>query len=303
MKSCLTFAALAVALFGAMPALAQPGTGAMPENPSIRNAILRAVAVSEGRTPPPPVAEAVTPVDTPPQVDSTPPLVLAMADTADRLPDLDDLPADSMPVPSGNGLLAGAGNSVDAAPAGLPLLPVDARRHMAADTPLSMMSLVSHTDEEGAGRPWREASLGRTEWQGAWLLSRFPGAPFARTGVEPGLKAVVHVSRQEMDLFEDGQLLATWKVSTGKKGHETDIGEFRSHYLNRDHYSSQYDNAPMPCSVFFNGGEAFHGTKAVNMLGQPASHGCVRLEIENACRLYDMVEAAGENMLKVSVLP
>lgn len=303
MKSCLTLAALALALFGAVPALAQPGTNAMPENPAIRNAILRAVALSEGREPPPPVAAVVAPVETPPQVDSTPPMVLAMADTADSLPYLGDLLDNSLPASGPAGLPAQAGSEADAAPAGLPLVPADTRRHVAADTPLSMMSLVSRTDEAMPGRPWREASLGRTEWQGAWVMSRFPEAPLARTGVEPGLRAVVRLSRQEMDLIEDGKLLATWKVSTGKKGHETDIGEFRSHYLNRDHYSSQHNNAPMPCSVFFNGGEAFHGTKAVNMLGQPASYGCVRLEIENACRLYDMVEAAGENMLKVSVLP
>jgi len=33
----------------------------------------------------------------------------------------------------------------------------------------------------------------------------------------------------------------------------------------------------MPNAVFFHRGTAFHGTSAAGLLGQPASHGCVRL--------------------------
>ena len=50
----------------------------------------------------------------------------------------------------------------------------------------------------------------------------------------------------------------------------------------RMHYSRQYEYAPMPHAVFFHRGTAFHGTGAVGLLGQPASHGCVRLAPGNA---------------------
>ena len=38
----------------------------------------------------------------------------------------------------------------------------------------------------------------------------------------------------------------------------------------------------MPFSVFFNDGIAVHGTTELKRLGSPASHGCVRLDPQNA---------------------
>ena len=57
------------------------------------------------------------------------------------------------------------------------------------------------------------------------------------------------------------------------------------------HYSKKYDNAPMPHAVFFNGGVAVHGTNATGLLGQPASHGCVRLHPQHAAILFDLVQS------------
>ena len=48
------------------------------------------------------------------------------------------------------------------------------------------------------------------------------------------------------------------------------------------HYSSKYENAPMPYSVFFNDGIAVHATSETKHLGRPASHGCVRLSKADA---------------------
>ena len=39
------------------------------------------------------------------------------------------------------------------------------------------------------------------------------------------------------------------------------------------HYSSKYENSPMPNSIFFLGGYAIHGIEYVRALGRPASHG------------------------------
>ena len=46
----------------------------------------------------------------------------------------------------------------------------------------------------------------------------------------------------------------------------------------------------MPYAVFFTGGYAVHATEAVARLGQPASHGCVRLALENAATFFELVE-------------
>ena len=58
-------------------------------------------------------------------------------------------------------------------------------------------------------------------------------------------------------------------------------------------YSSKYENAPMPYSIFFHGGYAIHGTTDVKHLGHVASHGCVRLHPDNAKMLYDLVQEYG----------
>jgi lipoprotein-anchoring transpeptidase ErfK/SrfK len=50
-----------------------------------------------------------------------------------------------------------------------------------------------------------------------------------------------------------------------------------------DHYSDEWDNAPMPYSIFFTEtGDAIHGTFEQRNLGHAISHGCVRLSVKNA---------------------
>jgi hypothetical protein len=64
--------------------------------------------------------------------------------------------------------------------------------------------------------------------------------------------------------------------------------------MNKIWYSRQWDNAPMPHAIFFTrDGHAIHGTLEVKRLGKPASHGCVRLSLENAATLYALVEKTG----------
>jgi lipoprotein-anchoring transpeptidase ErfK/SrfK len=63
--------------------------------------------------------------------------------------------------------------------------------------------------------------------------------------------------------------------------------------MKKMHYSKKYDNAPMPDSIFFHGGYAIHATEAINKLGRPASHGCVRLHPQDANWLYYIVQEYG----------
>jgi lipoprotein-anchoring transpeptidase ErfK/SrfK len=55
-------------------------------------------------------------------------------------------------------------------------------------------------------------------------------------------------------------------------------------------YSRKYDMSPMPYSLFFRGGYAIHGTGSTRQLGRPASHGCVRLPLKFAERLFGMTK-------------
>ena len=57
----------------------------------------------------------------------------------------------------------------------------------------------------------------------------------------------------------------------------------------------------MPWSVFFHGGYAIHGTYETRNLGQPVSHGCVRLRPEHAATFFAMVKEAGRGNTSIVV--
>jgi len=70
--------------------------------------------------------------------------------------------------------------------------------------------------------------------------------------------------------------------------------------MNEVWYSKQWDNSPMPHSIFFmKDGHAIHGSHEVKTLGKPVSHGCVRISPENAAILYDLVKTNGMQDTKV----
>lgn len=114
-------------------------------------------------------------------------------------------------------------------------------------------------------------------------------------------EVIVDVSKQEMIVKRHGKRVAKWPVSTARKGKITPRGSWSPNFLSRHHKSSRYKNAPMPCSIFYSGNFAVHGTNAVSKLGSPASAGCVRLETKNACQLFDWVAKEGKRSMRVTV--
>ena len=104
----------------------------------------------------------------------------------------------------------------------------------------------------------------------------------------------VDKDNQQMTVAVNGVERYHWPVSTGIPSYETPNGSFRTFRMEEDHYSKEFDDAPMPHSIFFTKiGHAIHGTDSVNRLGSPASHGCVRLSRDNASTLYALVEQEG----------
>src|SRR5438477_11075451 len=104
----------------------------------------------------------------------------------------------------------------------------------------------------------------------------------------------VDKDNQQMTVAVDGVERYHWPVSSGIPSYETPSGSFRTFRMEEDHYSKEFDDAPMPHSIFFTKiGHAIHGTDSVNRLGSPASHGCVRLSRANAATLYDLVQREG----------
>jgi L,D-transpeptidase-like protein len=109
-------------------------------------------------------------------------------------------------------------------------------------------------------------------------------------------------STQQMTVMRDGGVMYTWPVSTGRPGYATPSGSFKAFRMEEDHFSQEWDDAPMPHSIFFTqNGIAVHGTLEAKNLGRPVSHGCVRLSTRNPATLYAMVQADGVLKTKVEL--
>jgi hypothetical protein len=101
-------------------------------------------------------------------------------------------------------------------------------------------------------------------------------------------------STQRMSVVVDGVPRWNWRVSTGAPGYDTPSGTFRAFRMEASHFSKQFDDAPMPHSIFFTRrGHAVHGYLNTSHLGLPVSHGCVRLDPQNATALYALVKQQG----------
>jgi lipoprotein-anchoring transpeptidase ErfK/SrfK len=118
----------------------------------------------------------------------------------------------------------------------------------------------------------------------------------------PRVLITVDKAAQRMQVTVDGKLRHSWAVSTGRAHYETPAGTFRPLRLAKVHYSREWDDAPMPHSIFFTDrGHAIHGSSATRSLGRRASHGCVRLAPSKAATLFALVQAEGPGTTKVTI--
>lgn len=135
---------------------------------------------------------------------------------------------------------------------------------------------------------------------------------------------IVDVPRQTLRLLEEEQILSTWKVSTSKFGIGTEEGSFRTP-TGRFLIVEKIGGGLPPWSVFRSriptgktatpGGDEdliltrilwlggldpengntrgrhiyFHGTNREDLIGTPASHGCIRLANADMIELFDLV--------------
>lgn len=105
---------------------------------------------------------------------------------------------------------------------------------------------------------------------------------------------IVNIATQRAVLFRNGVPIGASTISTGRAGHETPTGVFSVLQKQIEHYSTIYDNAPMPFMQRLTWtGVALH---AGNLPGYPASHGCIRLPAAFARLLY------GESALGMTVV-
>ena len=97
---------------------------------------------------------------------------------------------------------------------------------------------------------------------------------------------VVSVPHQLVHVYRNGLAIAVSTCSTGAPGHSTPTGVFTILQKREEHYSSTYNNAPMPNMQRLTWrGIALH---AGHLPGYPASKGCIRLPLEFSRRLFSI---------------
>ena len=134
-------------------------------------------------------------------------------------------------------------------------------------------------------------------------------ATFNRVGLKPGEyvwasavppegdpRIVVDLLTQMAYAYRGDRLVGAATISSAKKGMVTPLG-FWSILEKRPFYrSKKYDNAPMPFMQRIDSyGIAFHG--GANP-GYPASHGCIRLPMKFAEKLYGLTKLGSKVVIE-----
>jgi L,D-transpeptidase-like protein len=108
-----------------------------------------------------------------------------------------------------------------------------------------------------------------------------PGVPCA---VSTG--ACVDLSAKKAWLLQDGKVTyGPVPIASGRKGYATPTGMFHVISKEKMHLSHEFDNAPMPNSVFFYPGDAFH----TGSLSDP-SHGCIHLSSTASLKFFTTLQ-------------
>jgi lipoprotein-anchoring transpeptidase ErfK/SrfK len=109
-------------------------------------------------------------------------------------------------------------------------------------------------------------------------------------------KVVIDILTQLFYVYRGEQLVGVSTISSGKKGDETPLGFWSVKIKKKKGFSRKYDNAPMPfMQMYDEKGIAFHG--GANP-GFPASHGCVRLPVKFAERLFGITRIGTEVVIE-----
>ena len=138
---------------------------------------------------------------------------------------------------------------------------------------------------------WTQGNATKAHDEAVALFGPLNMAPgeyrWAATVPEKGeTKVVIDLLTQKFYVYRADQLIGVSTISSGKKGKETQLGFWSVMLKRKLGYSRKYDNAPMPFMQMYDPkGLAFHAGK---LPGYPASHGCVRLPLKFAERLYGL---------------
>ena len=95
----------------------------------------------------------------------------------------------------------------------------------------------------------------------------------------------ISIEKQNLKLYDANGFFAETPISTGVKGHPTPMGVFSIIQKHKFHHSNIYSGAPMPFMQRITwSGVAMH---AGVLPGYPASHGCIRMPMAFAARMWN----------------
>ena len=122
---------------------------------------------------------------------------------------------------------------------------------------------------------------------------------YTRAQIKDGKYIDINLASQTMVIFEQGQVLDAFIISSGKKGMDTKKGNFKIENKANRPWSKEYGLfMPNWMALVSDGKFGIHelpewpgGYKeGANHLGTPVSHGCVRLGVGAAKKVYDWAE-------------
>jgi L,D-transpeptidase catalytic domain len=166
------------------------------------------------------------------------------------------------------------------------IAPSSSKRLLAAVAATALAAiLVPATSGPAAAKNSRERAEPKRDES---VLSRSAGVP---------LLAIVSLGEQRVTIYDaEGRILRA-PVSTGQTGYETPAGIYSVIQKEAEHYSNLYDDASMPFMQRITwSGIALH---AGALPGYPASHGCIRMPLNFAERLFELTSMG----LRVIVVP
>jgi len=103
---------------------------------------------------------------------------------------------------------------------------------------------------------------------------------------------VVSLSEQKVYVYENGELINTFVVSTGVAEHPTVTGHYNIYVkLVKTRMTGEgYDLSNVPWTMYFFEGYGFHGTYWHSNFGTPMSHGCVNMYTPDAEWLFNWAD-------------
>jgi lipoprotein-anchoring transpeptidase ErfK/SrfK len=131
----------------------------------------------------------------------------------------------------------------------------------------------------------------------ATATAEAPGDKIAREGSSKptGRQVFISLADRQMTIMQGDTVLASYPIAIGRAGYPTPIGEF--HVIDMDDNPTGAPGISGRWLGFLHTsstkqGRAWlgiHGTEETESIGQPASHGCIRLRISDAIEAFSLL--------------